>query len=72
MTPRRRPGRNRTPSATTPTGARLHGDSYSDVSSREPDLATTASTHAASDDDRQGEEPSDTPIDAPERLEGSL
>lgn len=54
-----------------PRTPRIHGDSYADVSSREPDLAGTVSTHGE-DVDRRSEEPADGALDAPERLEGSL
>jgi hypothetical protein len=49
---------------------RKHGDSYGDVLAREEDFSVTTSSHAGRAD-RRPEEPSESPLDAPERLEGS-
>lgn len=47
-------------------GVRKHGDSYSDVLSREDDLGATASTHGKRAD-RRFEEPSEAAVDEPVR-----
>jgi hypothetical protein len=47
-----------------------HGDSYSDVGAREDELAGSSSTHGQLSD-RRLEEPSESALDAPDRLEGS-
>ncbi len=49
---------------------RKHGDSYAEVTSREEDFSVTTSAHGERPD-RRLEEPSESPLDAPERLEGS-
>lgn len=59
-----------TPNPNVTSTGRVHGDSYADVSVREPDYVGTASTHGP-DIDRRAEEPSDAPLDEAERLEGN-
>lgn len=63
--------KRRTPSASEPEpnpSRRQHGDSYSDVLAHDDDLATNASSHVPSAS-RRPEEPADTPLDDPERLD---
>jgi hypothetical protein len=57
--------------STEPRSGRIHGDSYSDVSSRDDELAGSSSTHAP-ERDRGPEEPADAPLDAPDRLEDTI
>lgn len=71
--PKPKPKRRLEPVATSETEAasgRKHGDSYADVTSRAEDFSVTTSSHGGPLD-RRPEEPSESPLDAPERLEGS-
>jgi len=56
--------------AAASASGRRHGDSYADVTSREENFSVTTSSHGGPPD-RRPEEPSESPLDAPERLEGS-
>lgn len=50
---------------------RTHGDSYSDVVSREDELVGESSSHSP-EPNRRLEEPSEPSLDAAERLEDSM
>ncbi|MDF2697696.1 MAG: hypothetical protein K0S65_6079, partial [Labilithrix sp.] len=52
-------------------GRRAHGDSYSDIGSREDELVGESSSHLPPVN-RRSEEPSEPALDARERLEGSI
>lgn len=54
-----------------PPGGRVHGDSYSDLDSRDDALAATTSTHGPRAD-RRPEEPSESLLGSRERLEGDV
>jgi hypothetical protein len=52
-------------------GRRAHGDSYSDIVSREDELVGASSSHLPQVN-RRPEEPSEPTLDARERLEGNI